>query len=195
MSLHIPLANKMFIPNKRTRLSMLVALRPLLGLGSAAPALQLPSLGSKISVESKLLSDPSKPPLTRRICNDRVLNKYRFYKSYLSKTYLTHSLFYRHIACAGVVVSPGVETWEILLPSMDTVHGHCSEGVATTGDHHCVSVRVRDGTGFTVINNVTNLIILTINLTAFRTYYVEFLSGKPGSWVPSGVIRVVVCEL
>ena len=85
--------------------------------------------------------------------------------------------------------SPGVETWEILLPSLYSVHGHLSFGPATTCDYHCVSVRVRDATGFTVISK------LNINLTAFNTYLVSYFSIKPGSWVPSGVIRVVVVLL
>ena len=58
-----------------------------------------------------------------------------------------------------MVVSPYVETREILLPSLDTVHGHCGVGLKTTRDHHSVRVGVRDGTGIAVINNVTNLII------------------------------------
>ena len=83
---------------------MLAALMYLSGLGSVAPVVfQLPRLGSKISVESSTLL--SKPPLTNRIyndkdlirsisrqnlsihfhkykllANDKVLNKYRFYK-------------------------------------------------------------------------------------------------------------------
>ena len=78
----------MLIPNKITLLSMLAALGPYVGLGSAAPALQLPRLGSNISVESSK-SDPVVPPLTRRICNDKVLNIYRFYKIYLYMYHLT----------------------------------------------------------------------------------------------------------
>ena len=51
-------------------------------------------------------------------------------------------------------VSTYVETREILLPSLDTVHGHCGQGVFTTRDHYGVSVWVRDGTGPAVINTV-----------------------------------------
>ena len=50
--LHI-LMNRMLIPNIRTRPSMFAALGEVLLLGSAAPALQIPSSGSKISVESR----------------------------------------------------------------------------------------------------------------------------------------------
>ena len=88
-----------------------------------------------------------------------------------------------------MVFSPGVETREILLPSLDTVHGHCVAGVPTTRYHHCVSVRVRDGAGIAVKKQCYKL---NINPTAFNTYYVSYLSEKPGSWVPSGFIRVVV---
>ena len=35
----------------------------------------------------------------------------------------------------------------------------------TTRDHYCVSNRVSDGTGITVINNVTNIIITSLHLT------------------------------
>ena len=73
----------MFIPKIRTLLSMLAAFMLYMGWGSAAPALQLPRLGSKISVESKLLPCPVDPPLTRRICNNKVFNEDRLYKIYL----------------------------------------------------------------------------------------------------------------
>ena len=74
----------MFIPNKRTLLSMVVTCSFLLGLGSAAPAFQNPRLGSNISVESSRLLDLCvKPPLTNRICNDKVLKRYKFYNRYL----------------------------------------------------------------------------------------------------------------
>ena len=70
------------IPKRRTLSSMFVALRLSMGLGSVAPALQLPRLGSNISVES--IFDPSlrdtPPPLTRNICNkteDSLTNNYR----------------------------------------------------------------------------------------------------------------------
>ena len=61
--------------------------------------------------------------------------------------------------------SPDVETWEILSPSLVTVHGHCGEGVVTTRDHHSVRVGVRYGTGIAVINNVTKLIITSQHFT------------------------------
>ena len=48
--------------------------------------------------------------------------------------------------------SPSVERWEILLPSLDIVHGHSVQGEVTTSDDH--SVRIRDGTGIAVINTV-----------------------------------------
>ena len=57
----------MSIPNKKTLLSMVAALSPSFGLGSAAPVFQPPKFVSKSSVESK--EDPSHPPLTRRIFN------------------------------------------------------------------------------------------------------------------------------
>ena len=60
--------NKMSIPIKRIRLSMVAALSSLMGLGSADPSLQFPTLASKSSVESILLS----PPLTRSIFNNIV---------------------------------------------------------------------------------------------------------------------------
>ena len=89
-------------------------------------------------------------------------------------------------------LSPNVETREVLLPSPDTVHGHCGEAVTvTTHDHHSVRVGVRDGAGITVRNNVTNLIMYSL-LTALNTYRASCLRGKPGSCVPSGVTRVVV---
>ncbi len=65
------------------------------------------------------------------------------------------------------------------MPSLVTVHGHCGVGVETTYDHHCVSVGIRDGAGQAVINNV--IYKLNINLTAFNTYVVSYLSGKPVS--------------
>ena len=47
---------------------MLAALREDIGMGSAAAALQLPSSGSKISVESVYVrADPVVPPATRNI--------------------------------------------------------------------------------------------------------------------------------
>ena len=69
-----------------------------------------------------------------------------------------------------MVPSPNVETREILLPSLVTVHGHCGEGVKTTRDHHSVSVGVRDGAGVAVINNVTNLIITSQHLKLTMHY-------------------------
>ena len=107
---------------------------------------------------------------------------------------MTHSLSSRHVAGAGVVVSPYVETREIFLPSLDTVHGHCDHGVDTTRDHYGVSVWIRDGAGCTEINTVKNLKKQPHSI-AFNSYYVSYLSGKPGSWVPSGVTSVVVLLL
>ena len=52
------------IPKKRTRSSMLTALRPFIRRGSAAPGTQFPSFGSKISVESNS-PEVVIPPLTR----------------------------------------------------------------------------------------------------------------------------------
>ena len=82
--------------------------------------------------------------------------------------------------------SSNVETREILLPSLDIVYGHSGAGARTTRDDHCVSVR--DSAGMAVIN----LIITSLH---FNTYRVSYLSWKPGSWVPSGLIRVVVLSL
>ena len=58
-------------------------------------------------------------------------------------------------------VSLYVDTREILLPTLDIVHGHCGVGVNTTGDHHSVRVGVRDGAGLAAKNNVTLLIIIS----------------------------------
>ena len=84
-----------------------------------------------------------------------------------------------------MITSLNVETREILLPSLYTVHGHI--GVETTRDHHCVRVGVRNGAGRALINK------LIIILTAFNTYpVILYFNRKPGSWVLSGLIRVVV---
>ena len=69
----------------------------------------------------------------------------------ICKKLITHSLSARHVAGAGVFVSLYGETREILLPSLDTVHGHCGVGAITPCDHHSVRVRVRDGAGIAVI--------------------------------------------
>ena len=169
---------------------MLVARRPYTGLGSTAPALQLPRVGSNISVESSL-TDPVHPPLTRSICNNEAL-KYRICTRYL----LSDPPCSRHVTGAGVVPSPNVETWEILQPSLNTVHDHCGVSAITPRDHHSVHVRVRDGTGVSVMKNVTNLIIKPLSNSAFSTYSASCLSEKtPGSCVPSGLIRVDVLLL
>ena len=56
-----------YIPNMSTRSLMFAALSPLIGRGSLAPdAAQLPSIGSKVSVESES-PDPVNPPVTRNI--------------------------------------------------------------------------------------------------------------------------------
>ena len=57
-----------YLPKNRILFSMLAALRSHMGLGSAVPNLQLPTSGSKISVES-VKPDPliDQPPLTRNI--------------------------------------------------------------------------------------------------------------------------------
>ena len=79
-----------------------------------------------------------------------------------------------------MVPSPSVEAREILFPSLDTVHGHCGEGVHTTRNYHCVSVGVRDGTAPpAVVDNVTNLIITSQHLTL--TVYFLVQSLVPGS--------------
>ena len=92
--------------------------------------------------------------------------------------------------------SSNVETREILLPSLDIVYGHSGAGARTPRDDHCVSVR--DSAGMAVINNI-NIGIAVIYLIRtsmhFNTYRVSYLSWKPGSWVPSGLIRVVVLSL
>ena len=77
--------------------------------------------------------------------------------------YLTHSLCSRHKAGAGMAPSPNVETWEILLPSLDIVYGHCGVGVITPRDHHSVCVGIRDDTGRAVI--ITNFILTSQHLT------------------------------
>ena len=93
---------------------------------------------------------------------------------------LTYSLSSRHVAGAGVAFSPIVETREILLPSLVTVHGHCG-GAPPTRDHHCVSVGVRDGAGQAVINNVANLIIIKSRHFTLTLYNMEVGSLAPGS--------------
>ena len=152
-----------------------------MGLGSAAPALQLARIGSYISVESSW-SDPVQPPVTRRICNNEVvsfdLDKLIHCTKYVLK--FTHSLSSSHVAGAGVGPSPGVETREILLPSLFTVHGHYVEVIVTTRDHHCVSVRIRDGTGRAVINNFTNS-ISTSQHSTLTLHYVLMESLSAGS--------------
>ena len=50
-----------------------------------------------------------------------------------------------------MILSPYVETREILLPSLDIVYGHSGAGANTTSDDHCVSVR--DSAGMAIINN------------------------------------------
>ena len=67
---------------------------------------------------------------------------------------ISHPISSRLVAGAGMVKSLVMETREILLPSLDTVHGDCGAGELTPRDHHCVSVRVRDGAGFAVTNIV-----------------------------------------
>ena len=58
----------MSIPNKKTLLSMVAALSPSFGVGSAAPVLQPPRFVSKSSVESRYDGEAC-PPITRRIFN------------------------------------------------------------------------------------------------------------------------------
>ena len=74
-----------------------------------------------------------------------------------------------------------------MLPPLDTVDGHSVQGmvhgVFTTCYYH--RVLVRDGTGPAVINIVKTAQRLTF-------YVVSYLRSKPGSWVPSGLTRVVV---
>ena len=84
-----------------------------------------------------------------------------------------------------MVVPPSYEGREVLQPSVLTIPGHSVRGVPTPRYHHCASDGVSYGTAVSVIYNVTNLII-TLN-----TYKVLYLSGKPISWVPLGLIRVV----
>ena len=91
-----------------------------------------------------------------------------------------------------MLLSPVVERREILLPSLDIVHGHFVSGFDPTSYDHVVTVDlVRDSAGFAVINNDNNLNTFTL----FNTDYVSYLSGKPGSCVPSGFTRVVVLKL
>ena len=87
-------------------------------------------------------------------------------------------------------VPPSDERREILQPSLLPVPDNSGLGGPTTSDHNCVCDGVRDGAGLAVINNQcykhnTNL------TTAFNTYNASYLSGKPGSWLPSFLINVV----
>ena len=53
-----------YLPNRR----LFSALNPNIGLGSfALDAVQLPTSGSNVSVESRMSADPSDPPVTRNI--------------------------------------------------------------------------------------------------------------------------------
>ena len=69
-----------------------------------------------------------------------------------------------------MVLPPSDERREILQPSLLPIPDNSSLGLITTRDHYCVSNRVSDGTGITVINNVTNIIITSLNLTLTMRY-------------------------
>ncbi len=89
-----------------------------------------------------------------------------------------------------MVLSPSDEGRKVLQPSLLTIPGHHVHFPETPCDHHRVRDGVRDGAALAVINNDdTNLMIIS---PAFNTYSILCLSVKPGSWVPSGFIRVVV---
>ena len=88
---------------------------------------------------------------------------------------------------------PSDERGEILQPSLLAVPDYSGQGVETTRDHYCVRDGIRDGASSTVMNIVTN--ISNDNLTAINTYTVVYLSGKPGSWLPSLFTNVVVLSL
>ena len=60
-------------------------------------------------------------------------------------------------------IPPSDERREVLQPSLLPVPGNSVHGVVTTSDHYCVSNGVRDGTGLTAINNVTNIIIPSLH--------------------------------
>ena len=60
---------------------------------------------------------------------------------------------------------PSDERREILQPSLLPVPDHSSQGVETTSDHYIVSMGARDGAGKAVINNVSNIIITSLDLT------------------------------
>ena len=83
-------------------------------------------------------------------------------------------------------VSPGVKRLEILHPSLESINRDSGliKVEESTIDDHCLSVGVINCTGIAIIN--TNTIISIIH-----AYLVSYLSGKPGSWLPSGLTRVV----
>ena len=61
-------------------------------------------------------------------------------------------------------LSPIVEFWEVLYPSLLTIPGHPGHWIPEpTRDHHRVRDGVRDGAGIPVINrDETNLVILPV---------------------------------
>ena len=64
-----------------------------------------------------------------------------------------------------MVFPPSDERREIFQPSLLPVPDNSGLGGPTTSDNYCVCNGVRYGTRVAVINNVTNVIITSLNLT------------------------------
>ena len=93
-------------------------------------------------------------------------------------------------------VSPGVKRLEILHPSQESINGDSGHGVVTTSDDHCLVFGVLNSAGSTVINPITRQINNLIPSYIVRcTYSISYLRLKPGSCLPSVLIREVVLQL
>ena len=167
------------LPKIRTLPSMLVALKPTIWYGILAPATaQLPSLESKSSVESRVIQ----PPVTRNTWTQECLSGFTNRLSYPAV-----SSFY--VACASVTYSAHIKRLEILHPALESIYWHCGPGVTASSDDHCLGVGIIYCTGTSVtITNMNRFWSSGI----FFTYPVLYFRLKPGSWLPSGLIRDVV---
>ena len=80
-------------------------------------------------------------------------------------------------------------------PAVPTIPGHHGTFPETPCDHHRVRGGVRDGAGHAVMINDDNKPNDNLAcIKVFNTYSTRYLSAKLCSWVPSGLIRVVVLD-